>query len=556
MERRDFENGTTMKFGNLKIGLRLGLAFGLVLLSMLALAVLGESRIARINASLDGIVNDNDVQIQAITEMRQSVMSIGLATRNMALMTDPDQRAREADRISDDRDEYNAWVETLGRLVTSPQARAVMDSIAAARAQADPLTDRVTALLKADRHGEAVTLLVGEAWPQQRKWIDRLDQMVRLQQRRAEVAAEAAQATYRNARQMMLALSALALLLATAGAWAVTRSITPPLRAAVDVARRVAHGDLTGAVRVESTDEAGQMMLALKEMHDSLADMVARVRGGTDTIARAAGSIAAGNQDLSARTEQQASSLEQTAASMEELLSTVEQNAAHARDANAMARVASEVAERGGKVVAEVVRTMNSIDASAKRIVDIIGVIDGIAFQTNILALNAAVEAARAGEQGRGFAVVAGEVRNLAARSAAAAREIKLLIEDSVERIGVGATLADQAGATMQEVVTSVARVTGIMDDISTATGEQSAGIAQINSAVVHLDAVTQQNAALVEQAAAAAQSLQEQADNLAEVVGLFQLDDAAPAETARVAPTGAAVRTRAAPPAAALAAG
>ncbi len=279
---------------------------------------------------------------------------------------------------------------------------------------------------------------------------------------------------------------------------------------------------------VTSRDEAGQLMAALKEMHDSLVAIVAQVRSGTNTIALASAEISAGNADLSARTEQQASALEETASSMEQLMATVQQNAEHARQADKMARSASEVAVKGGAVVAQVVHTMGAINTSAKRIVDIIGVIDGIAFQTNILALNAAVEAARAGEQGRGFAVVAGEVRSLAHRSAAAAKEIKTLIEDSVQQVGAGSVLVDQAGATMQDIVASVQRMTDIMDDITAASDEQTSGIVQINQAVAQMDSVTQQNAALVEEAAAAAEALQEQAASLAGVVDVFKLDGAA----------------------------
>jgi methyl-accepting chemotaxis protein len=537
-----------MRISNLKIGVRLGLAFGLVLVLMMTQALIGTSRMASINASLDGIVNDNNIQIKAITEMRQSVMSIGLATRNMALSTDSDQKALEGDRIADDRDEYNAYVETLGRLVTSADGKLVLAKIAAAKALTDPLTDQVIALLLKERQGEANALLVNAVWPNQRKWIATLDEMVRMQERRAEVAAETAHHSYLTARLLTLALGALALLLGTSAAWAVTRSITGPLGEAVDVARRVARGDLTGEVRLSSNDEAGQLMQALKEMHDSLVLIVAQVRTGTDTIALASSDIAAGNRDLSARTEQQACSLEQTASSMEQLMATVKQNAEHARQADQMARSASQVALKGGTVVAQVVHTMGSINTSAKRIVDIISVIDGIAFQTNILALNAAVEAARAGEQGRGFAVVASEVRSLAGRSAGAAKEIKVLIEDSVKRVADGTLLADQAGATMQEIVASVTRVTDIMDDISSASNEQTAGIEQINQAVSHLDSVTQQNAALVEQAAAAASALQAQASNLAQVVDLFTLD--APETPAASAPvrTDLAAPARAAP--------
>jgi methyl-accepting chemotaxis protein len=293
---------------------------------------------------------------------------------------------------------------------------------------------------------------------------------------------------------------------------------------ATEVANRIASGDLTEAIILGPKDKTS-LLAAMKTMQNSLLGIVSRVRTGTDAISMASGEIAAGNSDLSARTEQQAASLEETASSMEELTSTVKQNADNARQANALAQSASEVAVRGGDVVREVVATMDMIDASARKIVDIIGVVDGIAFQTNILALNAAVEAARAGEQGRGFAVVATEVRSLAQRSANAAKEIKTLINDSVQKVSTGTVLADQAGSTMQEVVSSVRRVTNLIAEISAASQEQTGGIEQINAAILQMDQVTQQNAALVEEAAAAARAMQEQAGQLVQTVGLFQLD-------------------------------
>jgi methyl-accepting chemotaxis protein len=313
----------------------------------------------------------------------------------------------------------------------------------------------------------------------------------------------------------------------------VARIVSRPLREAVTLARRVAAGDLTSDIDVTSACETGQLMQALKDMTVSLQTLVAQVRSGTDTIATASGQIAAGNQDLSSRTEQQASSLEETASSMEELTSTVKQNADNARQANQLAQSASGIAVRGGAVVGQVVGTMASINESSRKIVDIIAVIDGIAFQTNILALNAAVEAARAGEQGRGFAVVASEVRNLAQRSAAAAKDIKILIGDSVEKVDAGSKLVDQAGATMDEIVASITRVTDIMAEITAASLEQSSGIEQVNQAIVQMEQVTQQNAALVEEAAAAAEAMTDQAAQLSQVVSVFKLNADAMAGTA-----------------------
>jgi methyl-accepting chemotaxis protein len=340
---------------------------------------------------------------------------------------------------------------------------------------------------------------------------------------------------------LVLALGALCSLL-------IARSITRPLADAVSAAERVAAGDLSSDIRSDARDEIGMLLRALGAMSANLRSTVAQVREGADAIAAGSTQIATGNMDLSARTEQQASSLEETASSMEELTSTVKQNADNARQANGLAVAASEVAERGGAVVSQVVATMNDIDAASRRIADIIGTIDGIAFQTNILALNAAVEAARAGEQGRGFAVVASEVRSLAQRSASAAHEIKALIGDSVAKVDTGSQLVNEAGATIAEVVQSVRRVTDIMAEITAASNEQSAGIEQVNGAVTQMDAVTQQNAALVEEAAAAAGSLQEQASQLSQLVGFFQTSAQHAAAPAPRKPQAVATQAIAAP--------
>jgi methyl-accepting chemotaxis protein-1 (serine sensor receptor) len=390
-----------------------------------------------------------------------------------------------------------------------------------------------------------------------------IDELIKLQLDVAKTNYENAQSVY---RVVLVACSLgilFGLVVAVAlGAW-IIRSISRPLESAVQIAGAVAAGDLTREIRVESTNEIGRLMQALKGMNDGLVTIVAQVRAGTDTIATASGQIAAGNLDLSSRTEEQASSLEETAASMEELTSTVKQNADNARQANQLVASASGIALKGGEVVAEVVNTMEDINESSRQIVNIISVIDGIAFQTNILALNAAVEAARAGEQGRGFAVVASEVRNLAQRSASAAKEIKELIGSSVEKVDAGSKLVEQAGATMNEIVDSVRRVSDIMGEITAASQEQSAGIEQVNQAIAQMDQVTQQNAALVEEAASAADSMQHQAASLAQVVSVFKVGQdaaarhapaplSAPAEAcARPAPARVAPSTRKALPAA-----
>jgi len=369
-----------------------------------------------------------------------------------------------------------------------------------------------------------------------------MNQLMQLQQDEGKDLYAQAQDRYHG----LLTLTIVALVLGVSvavimGVWMI-RAISGPLNEAVKVARGVADGDLTQSIHVHSGDEAGQLMAALQTMNTRLQQIVGEVRIGTETIASASSEIASGNLDLSARTEHQAGSLEETASAMEQLTSTVKQNADNARQANQLAASASVVAVQGGQVVSQVVATMNNINESSKKIVDIISVIDGIAFQTNILALNAAVEAARAGEQGRGFAVVASEVRSLAQRSAAAAKEIKMLIDDSVDKVGQGSKLVEQAGVTMDEVVASVKRVTDVMGEITAASQEQSAGIEEVNRAITQMDEATQQNAALVEQAAAAAQSLQDQAGRLTKAVSVFKINGP---QSVAVKPTPASMPTK-----------
>ncbi|CAH0254917.1 Methyl-accepting chemotaxis protein III [Massilia sp. Bi118] len=378
--------------------------------------------------------------------------------------------------------------------------------------------------IEAEQWDEAERILIKEVNPTYKKAQPAYDALQGFLNKRSVANTELAHAEARS-RAIMMACAMLAGCLAgIAAAVFLRRSIGRPLQEAVAIARRVAQGDLSTEIRSTSENEFGQLLRALRDMNLGLAKIVGEVRAGTDTIAEASTQITAGNMDLSSRTEQQASTLEETAASVEELSSTVKQNAENAQQANVLAATASEVAVKGGRAVAEVVQTMGAIDASARKIVDIIAVIDGIAFQTNILALNAAVEAARAGEQGRGFAVVAGEVRSLAQRSAAAAKEIKELITDSVQKVDSGSQLVDQAGATMHEVVDSIRRVAGIMSEITAASQEQKLGIEQIHDAISQMDQVTQHNAAMVEEAAGAAQSLQDRATGLAELVSVFRL--------------------------------
>jgi methyl-accepting chemotaxis protein len=442
-------------------------------------------------------------------------------------------------------------------LISEPQEREVFPEFQKLLNQYGAEHNKIIAISHTQDSEQATTLSRGKSLQLNREMNAALDKLTEVNVNGAVRAGATSDSVYAQARLWVVGLLLGAVALGLVLALWIARIVARPLAEAVKVAQSVAGGDLTSRIESETTDETGLLLDALRGMNDSLVKIVGEVRTGTDTIATASSQIASGNQDLSSRTEEQASSLEQTAASMEELTSTVKQNADNARQANQLAVSASEVAVKGGTVVSQVVDTMGSINASSKKIVDIIGVIDGIAFQTNILALNAAVEAARAGEQGRGFAVVASEVRSLAQRSAAAAKEIKTLIGDSVEKVEEGSKQVAEAGRTMEEIVGSVKRVTDIMGEITAASQEQTSGIEQINQAITQMDQVTQQNAALVEEASAAAQSLQEQAGSLVQAVSVFKLDQntvAVPrAAFTRITPIPKAVRPAPKRPAGAL---
>jgi len=517
-----------MAIANMKVGTRLSLGFGLVLALMLLIALLGVFNMSTIHAKLERIVNENVAKTEQVSIMSESVHVVARVVRSVVLLNDEAAIRAELAKVQTARAAYDQALAALGKMNATPQGLAIRQRIADMALQVRPMNSKVLELALANRDEEATTLLMQQAGPATQKWQDALDEFAALQKANNQADAAAATSAYERARWLMLVLSGIAVAVGAAAAVLIARTLLRQLGGepdyAAEVAGRIAAGDLTVNVSTRSGDD-GSMLLAMKQMRDALATIVGEVRGGTEAIASAASQIASGNQDLSARTEQQASSLEETASSMEELTSAVRQNNDNARQANQLALSASAVAQQGGTVVSQVVGTMGEINDSSRKIVDIIAVIDGIAFQTNILALNAAVEAARAGEQGRGFAVVASEVRNLAQRSASAAKEIKELIGDSVEKVGIGSKLVEQAGRTMEEVVASVQRVTDIMADISTAGDEQSAGIEQINQAISEMDTVTQQNAALVEEAAAAAEAMQQQAANLERVVGVFQLD-------------------------------
>jgi methyl-accepting chemotaxis protein len=527
-----------MRIANFKIGARLGMGFGFLVLLLVAMAVLGVTRLSGLNEQMDEVINDKYPKTVLANDIIKNVNVIARSSRNVLLMTDADDVGKEMQTIRTAGDNTKTTLEKLDGLITGDKGRALMKSIMDARTQYNVGRDEVLRLVVSGAKNEATVLLLQTVRPLQLTYMTAVETLIAHQNELMQVASKEVEEEYLEARNLVIALSAIALVFAGLIAWLVTRSITSPLSRAVKVAETVAAGDLTSQFDASGKDETGQLLRALRAMNDNLLDIVSRVRHGTDTIATASTQIAAGNLDLSSRTEQQASSLEETASSMEELTSTVKQNAENAREANKLAVSASAVAVEGGNVVGKVVHTMESINASSRKIVDIISVIDGIAFQTNILALNAAVEAARAGEQGRGFAVVASEVRTLAQRSAAAAKEIKSLIDDSVEKVDSGSKLVEQAGQTMNEVVNSVRRVTDIVGEITEASREQSEGIEQVNQAVTQMDQVTQQNAALVEEAAAAAQSLQDQATSLSQIVGVFKIDSNRLPNNAGVSPS------------------
>ncbi|MBC3930266.1 methyl-accepting chemotaxis protein [Undibacterium curvum] len=529
-----------MKISNLKIGPRLGLGFGFILLLLVSVAAMGIYSMAKSDAALHHIVEVNVKKLAYLEKMENSVHVVSRVIRTIALLSDENAANVQRQKILDVRKTYNEAFDALEKMPLDEAGKGHVARIKEFQLAARALNEKFIELAKTDKDA-AVQFLLKEVVPANNHWQEAMHQFGELQRQKNKQDEESAVENYKAARLVMLVLTTLAVLTGGLFGWLISRSITQPIGAAVKIAQTVAVGDLTGQIEVNSQDEVGELLQALKEMTVSLQSIVSQVRAGTESISAASTQIASGNMDLSSRTEQQAGSLEETASSMEELTSTVEQNADNARQASSLAKTASEVAGRGGAVVSEVVDTMTSINESSRKIVDIISVIDGIAFQTNILALNAAVEAARAGEQGRGFAVVASEVRNLAQRSASAAKEIKALISDSVEKVDAGSRLVERAGSTMNEVVVSVKRMTDVVAEIAAATQEQTTGISQINIAVTEMDNVTQKNAALVEEAAAAAGAMQEQASALARVVSTFIIDGAqnlaaAPVATARSA--------------------
>jgi len=518
---------------NFKIGQRLGLGFAALLILLVAIAGFGLRQVSKLNDRIEFLTSVDEGKLLALSKAQFAIGLRGIGARNLVLVSGAADQNGDIALITSAQKDLDSGLAELDKLMkgegSSQQERQMLEQLRSLEAAYLPVATRIVQLATTQQTDAAKTALINDCMPILRQVIAHIARFNEVLRVNSTANVAAADEAYALAKWTMLATSLIALLLGTAIAWLLTRSISVPLQQAVTVAQNVSAGDLSSRIVVRGRDELGQLMTALKGMNDSLQSIVGEVRHGTDTIAVASDEIKRGNMDLSARTEQQAGSLQETASAMEQLTATVKQNAENAQQANQLAASASKVAAKGGDVVHRVVDTMDSISESSKKIVDIISVIDGIAFQTNILALNAAVEAARAGEQGRGFAVVASEVRSLAQRSATAAKEIKQLIDDSVTKVAAGSALVNEAGATMTEVVDSIKSVTTIMHDISAASAEQTMGIEQINRAITLIDEATQQNAALVEEAAAAAASMQDQTNSLSGLVSVFKLDDTLP---------------------------
>ncbi|OWQ46784.1 hypothetical protein CDL60_13265 [Roseateles noduli] len=507
------------------IGRRLGLVQALVLVIALIGSAMGYLGLSRVAAQTEAMYQETIVTERVASDWYRNVYNGGTRTTAIAVSADPALATFFAEQAAESTKSSTELQTRMDKLLDSPEERAAFDRVIELRKAYIKVRDTITEAKKQGDPARAKQLFDEQFKPAAAAYLESIRVIAQQQRDQLDTALKALSDTNARARTALVVFGLVAL--AAGGALAVwlTRSITRPLAQAAEVADAISRFDLTRRIETTSGDETGQLLRSLSEMQGALVRLIGEVRGSTDSIGTASAEIATGNMDLSARTEQTASNLQQAAASLTQLTGTVRQTADAATTANQLAGSAAETAQRGGAVMGQVVATMGEISDSSRRIADIIGTIDGIAFQTNILALNAAVEAARAGEQGRGFAVVASEVRSLAQRSAQAAKEIKTLIATSVERVDSGSRLVSDAGTTMNDIVTSVQRVTDIIAEIRAASQEQSDGINQVNAAVGHLDQMTQQNAALVEEAASAAESLKDQSNRLSTAIAVFRLN-------------------------------
>ncbi|MBU9337840.1 methyl-accepting chemotaxis protein [Burkholderia multivorans] len=525
-----------MKITRITIQAKLLGGFGMLAAIVVIVSAMALNALSNANDEFFRYMNGISARAQLSEQIREAVDRRAIAARNLVLVTKPSDVELELADVQRAHKDVQDRIAKLQALIanahdTTDRARELVAAIARIEHSYGPVALNIVSLAQAGRKDEAAADIDDRCRPLLAQLVRATDAYATYTREREHAIAESFGDRYVRERNLLAGICIGSLLLAIGGGLWITRRITAPIAIAVDVARTVAQGDLGSRIAVTGNDETRDLLDALRTMNARLIDIVGRVRDSSNSIAHAVGEIAAGNLDLSQRTEEQAASLQETAATMEEFTSTVRLNAENAQQASALAANASDVAQRGSAVVGRVVETMTEIGDSSSKIADITGIIEGIAFQTNILALNAAVEAARAGEQGRGFAVVASEVRSLAQRSSTAAKEIKALIGASVQTIRDGSALADEAGKTMADVTQAVARVTDIMGEIAAASAEQSRGIEQVNLTITQMDQTTQQNAALVEQAAAASKSLDAQGRELSQTVAAFRMPTGAPAQ-------------------------